>query len=408
MRAYERFLNYAKISTASEEDTGCTPTTARQLDLALLLAEELRALGIADAHVDAYGYVYASLPATPGCEDAPALGWIAHMDTSPDFSGEGVAPILHPDYDGGDVALPQGGYVLRPEEFPFLRGLRGRTLITADGSTLLGADDKAGIAEIVTLCERLLQSGAPHGALKFAFTPDEEVGTGTRYFDVAGFGARYAYTVDGGAEGEISYENFNAASALFEVTGVSVHPGTAKGTMVNALKLCCELDSLLPAGETPEHTEGREGFYHMVGLEGSAAQARLAYIVRDHDRAAFEARKQTLERVRRAVAEKYPTAHIALTVEDTYYNMQEQIAPCMHLIENAKRACEQAGVPWSVEVTRGGTDGAQLSYRGLPCPNLGTGGYNCHGPYECITAEGMDRVVEILLNITALYAGMRE
>ena len=277
MRAYERFLRYAKISTASEDGTGATPTTARQLDLARLLAEELRALGLADARVDESGYVYAGLPATPGCEGAPALGWIAHLDTSPDFSGECVNPILHSDYDGGDVALPKGGRVLRVSEFPFLRELRGQTLITADGSTLLGADDKAGIAEIVTACERLIQSGAPHGPLKVAFTPDEEVGLGASHFDVKGFGARWAYTMDGGAVGGISYENFNAASAAFDITGVSVHPGSAKGTMVNALKLACELDSLLPAGETPERTEGREGFFHMVGLSGTAAAARREY-----------------------------------------------------------------------------------------------------------------------------------
>ncbi len=404
MRAYERFLRYAKISTASEDGTGTTPTTARQLDLARLLAEELHALGLADARVDESGYVYAGLPATPGCEGAPALGWIAHLDTSPDFSGECVNPILHSDYDGGDVALPKGGRVLRVSEFPFLRELRGQTLITADGSTLLGADDKAGIAEIVTACERLIQSGAPHGPLKVAFTPDEEVGLGASHFDVKGFGARWAYTMDGGAVGGISYENFNAASAAFDITGVSVHPGSAKGTMVNALKLACELDSLLPAGETPERTEGREGFFHMVGLSGTAAAARLEYIVRDHDRAKFERRKQTLEDARRAVAEKYPAARVELTVRDSYYNMLEQIKPCMHLIDNAKRACEQADVPWQIEITRGGTDGAQLSYQGLPCPNLGTGDYNCHGPYECITAESMDKAVEIILGITALYA----
>lgn len=407
MRAYERFLNYAKISTASKDGTGWTPTTARQLNLARQLVDELRALGVADARLDEYGYVYASLSATPGCEAVPAIGWIAHMDTSPEFSGENVKPIVHPDYDGGDVALSQNGRVLRTEDFPFLKELRGQTLITADGSTLLGADDKAGIAEIITACERLLQSGAPHGAFKIAFTPDEEVGLGAAHFDIAGFGARYAYTMDGGAVGGISYENFNAASAVFDVTGVSVHPGDAKDTMVNALKLCCEIDGMLPAGETPEHTAGREGFFHMYNISGSVASAQMHYIVRDHDRAKFEQRKETLEAVRRAVAEKYPAARVELTVRDSYYNMLEQIEPCMHLIDNAKRACEQAGVPCQIEVTRGGTDGAQLSYRGLPCPNLGTGGYNYHGPYECITVEGMDKAVEIILNITALYADAR-
>ena len=342
MRAYERLMNYVKVHTTSQDGTGRTPTTERQLDLARMLAEEMRAMGIADARVDGFGYVYGSLPATPGCEKSPAIGWIAHMDTAQAFSGENVKPILHENYDGGDVALPQCGRVLKTSEFPFLKELKGKTLITADGSTLLGADDKAGIAEILTACEQLLQSGAPHGPVKIAFTPDEEVGEGADHFDVPGFGAAYAYTMDGGEVGEISYENFNAA--------------------------------------------------------------RLEYIVRDHDREKFEARKELLRGVEKAMTEKYPTARVELALKDSYYNMLEQIRPCMHLIDNAKKACEAAGVQWFEEATRGGTDGARLSYMGLPCPNLGTGGHNFHGPYECITAESMDKAVEIILNIIALYA----
>lgn len=404
MRAYERLMNYVKVHTTSQDGTGRTPTTERQLDLARILAEEMRAMGIADARVDGFGYVYGSLPATPGCEKSPAIGWIAHMDTAQAFSGENVKPILHENYDGGDVALPQCGCVLKTSEFPFLKELKGKTLITADGSTLLGADDKAGIAEILTACEQLLQSGAPHGPVKIAFTPDEEVGEGADHFDVPGFGAAYAYTMDGGEVGEISYENFNAASAVFRITGVSVHPGSAKDTMVNALKLACEIDGMLPPREVPEHTEGREGFFHMDALSGDTAAARLEYIVRDHDREKFEARKELLRGVEKAMTEKYPTARVELALKDSYYNMLEQIRPCMHLIDNAKKACEAAGVQWFEEATRGGTDGARLSYMGLPCPNLGTGGHNFHGPYECITAESMDKAVEIILNIIALYA----
>ena len=326
-------------------------------------------MGIADARVDGFGYVYGSLPATPGCEKSPAIGWIAHMDTAQAFSGENVKPILHENYDGGDVALPQCGRVLKTSEFPFLKELKGKTLITA-----------------------------------VAFTPDEEVGEGADHFDVPGFGAAYAYTMDGGEVGEISYENFNAASAVFRITGVSVHPGSAKDTMVNALKLACEIDGMLPPREVPEHTEGREGFFHMDALSGDTAAARLEYIVRDHDREKFEARKELLRGVEKAMTEKYPTARVGLALKDSYYNMLEQIRPCMHLIDNAKKACEAAGVQWFEEATRGGTDGARLSYMGLPCPNLGTGGHNFHGPYECITAESMDKAVEIILNIIALYA----
>lgn len=337
MRAYERLMNYVKVHTTSQDGTGRTPTTERQLDLARMLAEEMRAMGIADARVDGFGYVYGSLPATPGCEKSPAIGWIAHMDTAQAFSGENVKPILHENYDGGDVALPQCGRVLKTSEFPFLKELKGKTLITADGSTLLGADDKAGIAEILTACEQLLQSGAPHGPVKIAFTPDEEVGEGADHFDVPGFGAAYAYTMDGGEVGEISYENFNAASAVFRITGVSVHPGSAKDTMVNALKLACEIDGMLPPREVPEHTEGREGFFHMDALSGDTAAARLEYIVRDHDREKFEARKELLRGVEKAMTEKYPTARVELALKDSYYNMLERSVPACTSLTMRKR-----------------------------------------------------------------------
>jgi len=404
MRAYERFLKYVKVYTTSEADTERTPTTERQLVLARMLADEMREMGISDARVDEYGYVYGSLPATAGCENVPALGWIAHMDTAPDFPGENVQPILHENYDGGDVVLPECGRVIKVSEFPFLSKLRGRTLITASGDTLLGADDKAGVAEILTVCEQLLTKDIPHGPIKIAFTPDEEVGAGADHFDVAGFGAKYAYTVDGGAEGGISYENFNAASAVFDITGVSVHPGSAKNIMVNALKLAYEADSMLPPEETPANTDGYEGFYHLTACEGCPSQAHSSYILRDFDRASFEARKRKMQEIADTLSAKYPTAKVAVTVKDSYYNMLTYVEPCMHLIDNAKKACEMAGVPYTVDQTRGGTDGARLSYMGLPCPNLGTGGFNGHGPYECITVEGMDKAVEILLNIIGLYA----
>ncbi|MEG0768577.1 MAG: peptidase T [Ruthenibacterium sp.] len=403
MRASERFISYAKLYTTSDEKSETTPSTARQKVLADLLCTELTELGIA-AQVDDQGYVYASMPATHGCENAPALGFIAHMDTAPAFSGEHVMPILHKNYDGGDVALPREGRVIRVADFPALRAWKGRTLITADGSTLLGADDKAGLAEIMTACDALLQSGAPHGKICIAFTPDEEIGAGADHFDVEKFGAKYAYTVDGDEEGEISYENFNAASAVFDITGVSVHPGSAKNVMENAYLLAFEINAALPANETPAHTQDYEGFYHLEAIEGDAARARMSYIVRDHDAQKFAARKALLERTAAFVQAKHPAAQIALTLTDTYYNMAQQIAPCMHLIENAKAATEKAGAQPHIIPIRGGTDGSRLSYLGLPCPNIGTGGTNFHGPYECITVEGMDTVVEILLNLAALYA----
>lgn len=405
MRAYERFLNYAKVFTQSDESSGATPSSPCQWELARLLADELRELGVSDVRLDErWCIVTGRIPATPGCEDAPVLGLLAHMDTAPAFSGQGVRPILHPDYDGGDVALPQEGRVIRAADFPFLADLKGKTLITADGSTLLGADDKAGIAEIMTFCQRILTEPLPHGPLCIAFTPDEEIGEGPDHFDVPAFGARYAYTVDGGAAGSIEYENFNAAAAHVEITGVSVHPGSAKDIMENALLLAQEINALLPADAIPARTEGYEGFFHLDHLEGTTSGAVMDYIIRDHDREKFEKKKAQMESACAQVQAAHPTAQIVLHLKDSYYNMKEQLADCMHLVENAKMAAELAGVPPTVEPIRGGTDGARLSYMGLPCPNLGTGGYNFHGPLECIAAEDMDRVVDILCNLAAQYS----
>ena len=404
MRAYERFLKYAKIHTQSSEDTGVTPSTPVQWDLARVLEQELRDLGVQDVKLDEqWCIVTGRIPATPGMEHVPALGFLAHMDTAPAFSGENVNPILHENYDGGDVALPREGRVIRAAEFPFLAGLKGKTLITADGTTLLGADDKAGVAEIVTLCQRLLAGEIAHGPVCVAFTPDEEIGEGPNHLDVAAFGAKYGYTVDGGAAGSIEYENFNAASAKVEITGVSVHPGSAKDIMVNAILLAQELNALLPAQETPAHTEGYEGFFHLDRLEGTTAFARMEYIIRDHDRAKFEQRKTQMRQAVEAIQAKYPTAQVVLTMQDSYYNMKEKLADCMFLIENARQAAQEAGVTPEVEPIRGGTDGARLSFMGLPCPNLGTGGYNFHGPLECVTVEDMDAVVDILVRLTDIH-----
>lgn len=404
MRAYERLLKYVTVNTESSPETGTTPSTPGQWDLARLLVDELKELGLENPGVNEFCTVTAWLPATPGLERVPALGLLAHMDTAPAFSGANVSPILHEDYDGGDIVLPCGGRVIRAADFPWLSRLKGKTVITANGSTLLGADDKAGVAEIMTLCERLIAEQIPHGRLCVAFTPDEEIGEGPDHFDVAAFGARYAYTVDGSAPGVIAYENFNAASAVVDITGVSVHPGAAKGIMENALLIAQEFNALLPADAVPGRTEGYEGFFHLDALNGTAAACRMEYIVRDHDREKFAAKKALLEQAAAQVRSAHPTAEVELALTDSYYNMKEKLADCMHLVENANKAAELAGVTPGAEAIRGGTDGARLSFMGLPCPNLGTGGYNFHGPLELACVEEMDTVVDILLHIVRLYA----
>ena len=403
MRAYERLLNYVKVFTTSDSGSESHPTTARQFDLAGQLVEELKALGLADAHVDEHCYVYATLPATPGCESARPLGFIAHMDTAEDACGENVKPQLHPNYDGGNVVLPGTGAVMSVRQFPFLADMKGQTLITTDGTTLLGADDKAGVSEIMTMLERVGSEGRPHGKLCIGFTPDEEVGQGATLFDVPGFGAAFAYTVDGGDVGEISYENFNAAAAIVTVHGFSVHPGSSKNTMINAQNVAMEFHAALPAFDRPEHTVGYEGFFHLTSMIGDVTTAKLGYIVRDHDAAKFAARKDMLGHIAGCLNERYGEDTVELDVKDSYANMIEKIRPHFHLIENARRATEAAGVKIQEEAIRGGTDGATLSYMGLPCPNLGTGGFNFHGVCECITAEKMDAAVEILLNLVDLY-----
>ena len=403
MKAYERLLKYVAVHTTSDEESTTVPTAAREFDLANMLVAELKAIGVHDAEVDDMCYVYASLPATEGCENAPKLGFIAHMDTAPDFSGENVRPRIIEQYDGGDVVLGTSGRTLENAQFPHLSSLKGRTLIVTDGTTLLGADDKAGVAEIVTMLEEIIKEGTPHGRISVGFTPDEEVGSGADHFDVKRFGADFGYTCDGGAEGELEYANFNAAGATFTIRGFNIHPGEAKGKMINAILVACEINGMLPKGQTPRDTAGYQGFWHLTDLSGTTEEAKLQYIIRDHDFESFERRKEMLEKIAAVMNDTYGAGTVTLSIRDQYRNMKEKIEPCMHLIENAKQAMEKAGVTPRVQPIRGGTDGARLSFMGLPCPNLGTGGYAFHGPYEHITVEGMDASVEILKNLVAIY-----
>lgn len=404
MRAYERFLNYVKIHTTSDENSNTTPSTRRQFDLAEILAEEMKKLGVKDVRVDENCYVYGAIPATPGYEDKPAIGLIAHLDTAPDFCGEHVNPQIYRNYNGEDVTLGDSGKVLSVKTFPHLKELKGRTLITTDGTTLLGADDKAGIAEIMTVAEELLKGTMPHGKIYIAFTPDEEVGSGADKLDIPAFGAQYAYTADGGCENEIVYENFNASEAVFKIRGFNIHPGEARNKMINAALVGMEINSMLPNLETPAHTELYEGFFHLCEMEGTVENATLQYIIRDHSAASFEARENTLRHIEKIMNEKYGQGTVKLEIHEQYRNMIEKVAPCMQLVDYAKDAIRELGMEPNTDPIRGGTDGAQLSFRGLPCPNLGTGGYAFHGPYEHITAEGMDTAVHVMLGILKRFA----
>lgn len=404
MKVQERFLNYVKINTQSDDASNTFPTTKCQFDLAYQLEKEMKELGLLHVEVDENGYVYGKLPATKGYENAAHLGFLAHMDTSPDASGNHVQPILHTNYNGENISLGTSGKWLKRETFPHLDELKGRTLITTDGMTLLGADDKAGIAEIMTGCERLIKEEIPHGEISILFTPDEEVGKGMDKVDLEKFHPQFAYTMDGGPEGEIEYECFNAASAYVLIQGVSVHPGTAKDTMINAALIGCEFNQKLTQVEIPSKTEGYEGFYHLCEIQGDVTKAVLEYIIRDHDRTLFENKKKRMMHLAQEFNKIYGKDTIVIQMKDSYYNMSEKIQPHMHLIENAKKATEKAGVVPKIQPIRGGTDGARLSFMGIPCPNIGTGGYGYHGEYEHITVEGMEYAVEIMLNIIGLYA----
>lgn len=400
----ERFLRYVKVYTPSNGEGEGTPSSVYQFDLANMLAAEMKEMGITDAHVDEHCYVYGHLPATAGYEQAPKLGFLAHMDTVSDFCEKPATPLVHKDYDGRDIYLAAGERTISVKDYPRLAGMKGRTIITSDGTTVLGADDKAGVAEIMTLAQELIEKKIPHGAVSIAFTPDEEIGSGAELLDLDTFGADFAYTADGDIEGGIEYETFNAASARVLVKGVNVHPGSAKDIMVNAAAVGSEFNSHLPESEQPRTTEGYEGFYHLVSFQGIVEKAELKYIIRDHDREHFEQRKKYFEEIAKELNEKYGEGTVSVEIEDSYYNMAEILKDHMHLVETAKKAAEQTGLTPQIYPVRGGTDGARLSFRGLPCPNLGTGGAAFHGPYEHISLEGMEKAVQMLLQIVALYA----
>lgn len=404
MRAYERFLNYVPVWTTSDETSDTVPSADRELVLARMLVEEMKGLGIADARVDDKGYVYGHIPATPRCEDKPSLGLVAHMDTVADASGENIKPQIIENYDGKDVVLKGSGDILKVDEFPYLAELKGRTLITTDGTTLLGADDKAGIAEILTVAEEIIKEGLPHGKICIGFTPDEEIARGAKHFDVEGFGADYAYTLDGDEEGEIQFENFNASTAFITIHGVSVHTGSAKDVMVNSQTIATEIHQMLPVNERPETTEGYEGFYHLVSVQGNVTTTKMKYFIRDFDRRSFDARAQKLRDIAEEMNKKYGEGKVEVEIVESYYNMREKIEPCMQLIDYAKAAIEHAGITPIVSPVRGGTDGARLSFKGLPCPNLGTGGHAFHGVFEHITVEGMDKAVLIVKDIIRQFA----
>ena len=402
MTCKERFLKYIAVSTASDEDSTESPSTTRQLELSRRLAEEMLSLGLKNVHMDSCGNAFGTLPATEGVKAAGTLALIAHVDTSPAASGEGVnaREVL---YTGEDIELGHG-VILSEKQFPAMKDVRGQVLLVTDGSTLLGADDKAGVAEIMTAVEKLIASGAPHGELRIVFTTDEEVGRGVDYFDVKAFGADFAYTVDGGMEGELEYENFNAASAKIEIQGRNVHPGYAKAKMINAIDVACELQTLRPAAERPQYTEGYEGFYHCVGVNGTVEKASVSYIIRDQDAEKFEQKKVFMWACVDLLKKKYGDGVLTLTLKDQYFNMRKMVEPHPQVIDKALKAMEMAGVNPIVRPIRGGTDGARLSFMGLPCPNLFTGGMNFHGKFEYCSLTTMHKTEQVILNLAQLWA----
>ena len=406
MTLVERFLKYVSFDTQSKEDAGVTPSTPGQMTFARYLKEELLSLGLEDVSLDDNGYLFATLPANTDRE-VPTIGFIAHMDTSPDMSGRDVRPRIVQDYDGGDIVLCDGAerIVLSPSRFPELLDHRGEDLIVTDGRTLLGADDKAGIAEIVSAMVWLQQHPeVKHGRVRIGFNPDEEIGLGAHKFDVERFGCQWAYTMDGGEVGELEFENFNAASARLTFKGRNVHPGYAKDKMLNSMLVAARFIAMLPAWETPEHTDGYEGFYHLIGMQGEVEQTTLSYIIRDHDRARFEARKQQMQRLADALNAEYGEGTVALELHDQYYNMRQQVEPVMHVVDIARRAMLEAGVEPRVKAIRGGTDGAQLSFKGLPCPNIFAGGLNFHGRYEFVPIPSMEKAMQVVVKIVELTA----
>lgn len=397
MTVYERFLKYVSFPTTSDENNECCPSTESQRVLANEICKELIEIGLTDARVDQHGYVYASIPAN--CEGMPAIGFIAHMDTASDAPGENIKAKMI-EYKGGDILLnEEQGIYLKLSDYPYVGALAGQRLIVTDGTTLLGADDKAGVAEIVTAAEKLLHADFPHGKICIGFTPDEEIGRGAALFDVKGFGADYAYTLDGGGLGEIEYENFNAAAATVKVHGKAIHPGSAKNKMINAARICCEFDSLLTPDQIPERTEGYEGFHHLISIEGETEEAVSRYIIRDHSKEKFAAIKAEFERGTDVLNAKYGEGTVELIIKDSYYNMKEVLENKMYVVERATSAMERMG--WDVRsvAIRGGTDGATLSFMGLPCPNLPTGGGNFHSRFEYVSVDAMEQIVDLVLEI---------
>lgn len=402
-RAYEKLLRYVKIDTQASYESEATPSTEKQFNLARLLVDELKAIGVEDAHVDEHCYVYGTLKGN--CADAPVVGLIAHMDTAPDFSGTDVNPIIVRNYDGSELVLnAEKGITMGPKEFPYLKELIGHDLITTDGTTLLGADDKAGIAEIMSAIEHFVaHPEIKHGDIKIGFTPDEEIGRGADKFDVEKFGAEFAYTLDGDAEGSIEYENFNAAGAKIHIQGKNIHPGHAKDKMVNSLLIAMELHAMLPVAERPEHTEHYEGFYLLNDMKGSVEETKMTYIIRDHDMNIFLRRKQQMEDVCAFLNKKHGAGTVTLDLKDQYFNMREKVEPVLHIVENAKSAMIKLGIVPKVKPIRGGTDGSRLSYMGLPTPNLFTGGQNFHGKYEYISIQVMDKAVQTVVETISSF-----
>lgn len=404
MELKERFLKYVGFDTQSDPESEKFPSTDKQLVLLKHLAEEMKSMGMTEVEMDRYGYVMGTVPASPGYEDKKVIGFIAHVDTSPDMNGANIRPQVIENYDGGDIPL-NGELTMTLKDFPELSFFKGHTLITTDGTSLLGADDKAGVAEIMTAAGYLLaHPEIKHGKIRIGFTPDEEIGRGVDFFDVKRFGADFAYTVDGGFEGELEYENFNAAGAKITIQGRNIHPGYAKDKMLNALQVAADLNNQLPVWERPEHTEGYEGFYHLTGLCGGVENATVEYIIRDHSREKFEAKKKYLIEVVDFLTEKYGEGVITLNLKDQYYNMREMVEPHPEVIDIAMKAMEEAGVTPLVRPIRGGTDGARLSYMGLPCPNLFTGGMNFHGKYEYCSLNTMQKAMQTILNLARLWA----
>lgn len=403
MTLTERFLKYVSFDTQSSEESETTPSTEKQWALARYLEQELTELGFADVELDGNGYLYATLPANTD-KTVPTIGFISHMDTSPDCSGKDIKPRIIKNYDGSDIVLSEG-IVTSPKKFPELLDHVGEDLIVTDGTTLLGADDKAGIAEIVTACVWLMEHPeVKHGKIRVGFNPDEEIGMGASKFDVEKFGCEFAYTMDGSEIGEIEFENFNAAAAKISITGCSVHPGYAKGKMINAGRVATELVGMLPEQETPEHTEGYEGFFHLIGMNGNCEKASLSFIIRDHDRQRFEERKTRMQSVVKAINQKYGDGVAVLELRDQYYNMREKVEPMMYIIDIATQAIREAGMEPKIKAIRGGTDGAQLSFKGLPCPNIFAGGLNFHGPHEFCPVQSLEKAMHTVINIARITA----